>query len=869
VYYVNSSSDVIKRNAANTLTPTSLTFTGWSVTGNNTPVTYAGRFRVSRNGTIVYTSAGNESSYVYTPTGPDTLATVLVEFFQAGGTTVLLDSESIQVVTDGANAFTITTDNDNMSFSGPATGFGSINFGAATSTIRVYLGSTLLGYNAAGNSTWNVTSLTQSGVSGTAGVGSGTSYILQPPTGMSTNPAYTDVNITIRDAANNPIFSSVRVTYTLARLGADATSYWVNSSTDVFKRNDANVLTPASVTFTGFSAFGASAPALYAGRFIVARNGVNVYTSSINETAYTYTPTTPGTLTDVRVRMYLAGGVTNLVDEESIQVVVDGSPAFTVSVDNDSKVFVAPTTGFAGINFGTSASLIRVYKGSTQLSYNTSGANTFSITFANTNATVPAGTIIAGNSFSIPVPTAMTQDTGFTDATVTIRDGAAVSSTQTVRINYALARQGITGTPGSQGVQGTGGGTGVQGVGGGRGAGRWNIPVASLPTNNATAQAAWDAGWTGRPGVQITGDQAWFYTGTQVTPTGQSVFIYSGGVWNLQTQAIDGNLLVTGTITAAKIAAGAITVDKLAVGSTENNIRNSDYSAGNIGWTVSASDGNNPNGIQLNEAGNSFAGPAERTLFLHQANSASTGFSDVRYHPKANKTGTNFGMRVIPGEKVALQCRVGSHRCIAELRIEWRNAAGGALSYSVPSIVNNNPGSSLDPMSLTLLSVLDTAPAGAFWATLHLRKVATIAGFGDSFIFWYRPMISIVPVNATQVPAFSHGSYTTIEGGAINATTISSISADLGMITAGTIRGGTVVAAGGFTAGITYLIESIGTTNFTAIGASSNTIGLAFTATSAGSGTGTALTAQRIIINNQNITVYDTANVLRVRMGIW
>lgn len=46
--------------------------------------------------------------------------------------------------------------------------------------------------------------------------------------------------------------------------------------------------------------------------------------------------------------------------------------------------------------------------------------------------------------------------------------------------------------------------------------------------------------------------------------------------------------------------------------------------------------------------------------------------------------------------------------------------------------------------------------------------------------------------------------------------------------------------AGSFTIGEIYTILYVGTTNFTAIGAASNTIGVTFTATGAGSGTGVA-----------------------------
>lgn len=61
-------------------------------------------------------------------------------------------------------------------------------------------------------------------------------------------------------------------------------------------------------------------------------------------------------------------------------------------------------------------------------------------------------------------------------------------------------------------------------------------------------------------------------------------------------------------------------------------------------------------------------------------------------------------------------------------------------------------------------------------------------------------------------------------------------------------NGPTTVTAGSFLTGITYTIASLGTgnqtTNFTLIGASSNTVGVTFVATGPGSGAGTATTTQ-------------------------
>ena len=56
-----------------------------------------------------------------------------------------------------------------------------------------------------------------------------------------------------------------------------------------------------------------------------------------------------------------------------------------------------------------------------------------------------------------------------------------------------------------------------------------------------------------------------------------------------------------------------------------------------------------------------------------------------------------------------------------------------------------------------------------------------------------------------------------------------------------TITTASSYTAGSFTVGSSYTITSVGTTSFTSIGASANTVGVVFTATGVGSGTGTAL----------------------------
>jgi len=58
------------------------------------------------------------------------------------------------------------------------------------------------------------------------------------------------------------------------------------------------------------------------------------------------------------------------------------------------------------------------------------------------------------------------------------------------------------------------------------------------------------------------------------------------------------------------------------------------------------------------------------------------------------------------------------------------------------------------------------------------------------------------------------------------------------------------VVAGNFTVGSSYTITYVGTTDFVAIGASSNTVGVTFTASGIGSGTGTATTTTSYTVNS-------------------
>lgn len=105
VYWLSTSASAIAKNAAGAYNPTSVSINAYSQTGTNAPAAYTGRFQIQTqaalNGawTTTYSSAGNEASTSYSV--PASIVAIRVYLYQAGGTSVLLDQETLPVVADG------------------------------------------------------------------------------------------------------------------------------------------------------------------------------------------------------------------------------------------------------------------------------------------------------------------------------------------------------------------------------------------------------------------------------------------------------------------------------------------------------------------------------------------------------------------------------------------------------------------------------------------------------------------------------------------------------------------------------------------------------------------------------------------------
>ena len=109
VYSLDASSLTLNKSEAGVFSPTSVTFSAWSRTGNTvTRTAYSGRFKIEEStdgstypATAAYTSASNETSKTWTPSS-SSVKMVKCTLYASGGTTVALDSQTVVTVNDGA-----------------------------------------------------------------------------------------------------------------------------------------------------------------------------------------------------------------------------------------------------------------------------------------------------------------------------------------------------------------------------------------------------------------------------------------------------------------------------------------------------------------------------------------------------------------------------------------------------------------------------------------------------------------------------------------------------------------------------------------------------------------------------------------------
>ena len=225
----------------------------------------------------------------------------------------------------------------------PADSSGTVtSWATASTTMSIYNGTTDDSAN------WTYTQAATSCTAAASGTPANRTATL---TAMSADTA------TVKITASRSGYSNIEKIFTITKSkagtngsdGAASTSYWLVSDTLAIAKNVSNVYTPASVTVSGKAQTGLNAPAAYAGRFIIAESTdgstyVDKYPSAANESSKTYTPSAG--IKSVRIRMYLAGGTTTLLDEMIVPIVNDGATGSRTAVLTMYKWSAASPTAY-------------------------------------------------------------------------------------------------------------------------------------------------------------------------------------------------------------------------------------------------------------------------------------------------------------------------------------------------------------------------------------------------------------------------------------------------------------------------------------------------------------------------------------------
>jgi len=318
-----------------------------------------------------------------------------------------------------------------------------------------------------------------------------------------------------------------------------------------------------------------------------------------------------------------------------------------------------------------------------------------------------------------------------------------------------------------------------------------------------------------------------------------------GTVGGNTTIGIDGNMVVDGTITtralaaesvtadkikaksitADQIAAGAITADLINVGMGPNMVPDSGMIAGGAGtkvhltdavptgWTPSQTFAGSAQFVMNYPDDNNWHLPGQSACAIFQPNEINTSVQDKSQFQQA------FSPRfpIIPGQRYEFSVYTGAHRCFVWAIVEFYDINGNTLAQFQSTDTNSDKKGGKLLSDWKRLGAFVTAPANAATAVIGVRKAPTQAGTVDknSWLFYTMPMFALAGPSQTVFSPYSHsGQGTQISGYGIDTPSLSAMSANVGLLR-------------------------------------------------------TATWGARTEIESNQVRVYDSNNVLRVRMGVW
>lgn len=212
------------------------------------------------------------------------------------------------------------------------------------------------------------------------------------------------------------------------------------------------------------------------------------------------------------------------------------------------------------------------------------------------------------------------------------------------------------------------------------------------------------------------------------------------------------------------IAEGTVATNRLAVGLGQNLLSNTDFTDGLAGWILSST------GAQVAETSHSirppgvgFSGKYHPVMQIYQQGQGD-GVADIRYRPRFVEGVWSFGVPVTPGDWIEASVRLSAHRATGLLWIQYTTADGQYLGLSPILGSRDAKGDHENPDLWPVIWGRHQVPAGAAYATIRIRKLATDAGEANSYLLIHKPQLATSHAHASMPAPYSPGGTTLIEG---------------------------------------------------------------------------------------------------------
>lgn len=420
---------------------------GDSVTITSTEITY----QISSSGTVTPTGTWQDTIPSMSP-GNYLWTRTIVNYSDGTSTTSYGVSRS---GVDGDDAYTVVLTNESHQFQGDTT--------------KAVAASTTIGVIAYKGATQVNTSITNNAITGkptgmTTTVNNNNSTSTTITVSVTTSMTTTHGTLTIPIVVDGKTFNKV-FTYSLQlapQPGNDATAYHLIVSNAAIVKTKSGAYSPTTITLNAKSQTGTSAMGDYPGRFKIetTANGstwTQTYPSSgtgSNQSSYTYT--IPSGITAIRCSLYLAGGLTTLLDQQVVPVVTDGTDVTisskSVTYQKGTSGTTAPTgtwqTSIPSVGEGEylwTKTVVTYSDGTSTEAYSVSrmGTNGDSVTITSTEVayqTSTSGTTTPTGTWQTSVPSVTAGQYLWTRTTVTYSDGKSTTS-------YSVSRYGTDGDP--------------------------------------------------------------------------------------------------------------------------------------------------------------------------------------------------------------------------------------------------------------------------------------------------------------------------------------------------------------------------------------------------------------------------------------